>query len=108
MVPGLRQLQRRLAHLRSEEARSAQPGQSSQGCPAPVFALCQAAQATQGASPTSGQLQCTGSGPTPGAPGSFKPFTTPPEAPRRGRTRPARHVVLRDLPAGLSGLTPGG
>ena len=55
---------------------ASQPGQPSQGCPAPVFAFCQAAQSTQGASSTSGQLQCTGSGPTPGAPGSFKPFTT--------------------------------
>jgi parvulin-like peptidyl-prolyl cis-trans isomerase-like protein/SurA-like protein len=37
----------------------------SQGCPAPVFSTCQEA---------GGQLQCVGSGPAPGAPGSFKPF----------------------------------
>jgi parvulin-like peptidyl-prolyl isomerase len=49
-----------------------QPGQPSQGCPAPVFSNCQEGSAATGGQP--GQLQCTGSGPTPGAPGSFKPF----------------------------------
>jgi parvulin-like peptidyl-prolyl isomerase len=45
-----------------------QPGQSgNQGCPAPVFSTCQE---------SNGQLQCTGTGPSPGAPGSFKPFIT--------------------------------
>jgi parvulin-like peptidyl-prolyl isomerase len=50
-----------------------QPGaQGGTGCPAPVFASCQEGSAATGGQP--GQLQCTGSGPTPGAPGSFKPF----------------------------------
>jgi parvulin-like peptidyl-prolyl isomerase len=52
----------------------AQTGGQSQGCPAPVFATCQESSAAQGG--TSGQLQCTGSGPTPGEPGSFTPFVT--------------------------------
>jgi parvulin-like peptidyl-prolyl isomerase len=51
-----------------------QPGQTSQGCPAPVFASCQESQTSPGAQSSAGQLQCTGSGPSPGAPGSFKPF----------------------------------
>jgi PPIC-type PPIASE domain/SurA-like N-terminal domain len=50
-----------------------QPGQPSQGCPAPVFASCQEGSAQTGGQ--AGQLQCTGSGPTPGEPGSFKPFS---------------------------------
>ncbi len=49
-----------------------QPGGGGTGCPAPVFASCQEGSAATGGQP--GQLQCTGSGPTPGAPGSFKPF----------------------------------
>lgn len=49
-----------------------QTGQPSQGCPAPVFATCQEGSTTTGGQP--GQLQCTGAGPSPGAPGSFKPF----------------------------------
>ena len=49
-----------------------QPGGQGTGCPAPVFASCQEGSAATGGQP--GQLQCTGSGPTPGAPGSFKPF----------------------------------
>jgi hypothetical protein len=52
-----------------------QPGQPSGGCPAPVFAFCQEATTSTGAS-TGGQLQCTGAGPAPGAPGSFKPFVS--------------------------------
>jgi hypothetical protein len=52
-----------------------QPGQPSGGCPAPVFAFCQEATTATGGS-TGGQLQCTGTGPAPGAPGSFKPFVT--------------------------------
>jgi hypothetical protein len=47
-------------------------GQGGTGCPAPVFANCQEGSTATGGQP--GQLQCTGSGPTPGAPGSFKPF----------------------------------
>jgi hypothetical protein len=49
-----------------------QPGGGGTGCPAPVFASCQEGSAATGGQP--GQLQCTGSGPTPGEPGSFKPF----------------------------------
>jgi len=48
------------------------PGGGGTGCPAPVFASCQEGSAATGGQ--AGQLQCTGSGPTPGAPGSFKPF----------------------------------
>jgi parvulin-like peptidyl-prolyl cis-trans isomerase-like protein len=51
---------------------AAQPGGQGTGCPAPVFASCQEGSTATGGQP--GQLQCTGSGPTPGAPGSFKPF----------------------------------
>ena len=47
-------------------------GQGGTGCPAPVFASCQEGSAATGGQP--GQLQCTGSGPTPGEPGSFKPL----------------------------------
>jgi parvulin-like peptidyl-prolyl isomerase len=53
-----------------------QQGQTSQGCPAPVFASCQEGQTSPGAQSSGGQLQCTGSGPSPGAPGSFKPFVS--------------------------------
>jgi hypothetical protein len=49
-----------------------QPGGGGTGCPAPVFASCQEGSTATGGQP--GQLQCTGSGPTPGEPGSFKPF----------------------------------
>jgi hypothetical protein len=86
-----------------------QPGQSGQGCPAPVFALCQEAQATQGASAPTGKLQCTGSGPTPGEPGSFKPFSTATTGSPQG-PHPAGAATSSPsaLPAGLSGLAPGG
>ena len=49
-----------------------QPGGQGTGCPAPVFATCQEGSPATGGQ--AGQLQCTGSGPTPGEPGSFKPF----------------------------------
>jgi foldase protein PrsA len=84
-----------------------QTGQSSQGCPAPVFATCQEAQATTGASSASGQLQCTGSGPTPGAPGSFEPFVPVAGGTPQG-PHPAGAGTAQAVPAGLSGLTPGG
>jgi parvulin-like peptidyl-prolyl isomerase len=88
---------------------ASQPGQSSQGCPAPVFAFCQEAQAAQGASSTSGQLTCTGTGPTPGAPGSFKPFSTSTGgAPQGPHPAGAATSSSGTLPGGLSGLTPGG
>ncbi|MGA9371652.1 MAG: peptidyl-prolyl cis-trans isomerase [Solirubrobacterales bacterium] len=84
-----------------------QPGQSSQGCPAPVFAFCQEAQATQGAPSTSGQLQCTGTGPAPNAPGTFKPFVPSQGATPQG-PHPAGAATAAAVPSGLSGLTPGG
>jgi hypothetical protein len=86
-----------------------QPGQSSQGCPAPVFAFCQESQAAQGASSSSGQLQCTGSGPTPAAPGSIKPFVAASGSSPQG-PHPAGEGTSpsQSLPSGLSGLTPGG
>jgi parvulin-like peptidyl-prolyl isomerase len=84
----------------------AQPGQSGQGCPAPVFAFCQEGSATQGATGGGNQLQCTGTGPTPGAPGSFKPFVvttgSSPQAPH-----PAGEGTAQAAPTGIQGLTPG-
>jgi foldase protein PrsA len=85
-----------------------QPGQSGQGCPAPVFAFCQEAQATQGAPSASGQLQCTGTGPTPGAPGSFKPFSVATGSVPQGPHPAGEGTASQGVPAGLSGLTPGG
>jgi hypothetical protein len=84
-----------------------QTGQSSEGCPAPVFAFCQEAQATQGAPSTSGQLQCSGSGPTPGAPGSFEPFVPVAGGTPQG-PHPAGAGTAQAVPSGLSGLTGGG
>jgi hypothetical protein len=49
-----------------------QPGGTGTGCPAPVFASCQEGSPATGGQ--AGQLQCTGTGPAPGEPGSFKPF----------------------------------
>jgi PPIC-type PPIASE domain len=85
-----------------------QPGQSSQGCPAPVFAFCQEAQATQGAASASGQLQCSGSGPTPGAPGSFEPFVPVAGGTPQGPHPAGAGTASQAVPAGLSGLTGGG
>ncbi|MFL5906233.1 MAG: peptidyl-prolyl cis-trans isomerase, partial [Solirubrobacterales bacterium] len=67
-----------------------QPGQSSQGCPAPVFSTCQEA---------SGQLQCVGAGPAPAAPGSVKPFLTASGGAPQGPHPPG---------AGTSPTSPGG
>jgi hypothetical protein len=84
-------------------------GGPSQGCPAPVFASCQESSAssqTPGSQP--GQLQCTGSGPTPAAPGSIKPFLpvvgSAPQAPHPAGSGAAA------APGGISlpGLTGGG
>jgi foldase protein PrsA len=85
-----------------------QPGQPS-GCPAPVFAFCQEAQSAQGAASSSGKLQCTGTGPTPAAPGSIKPFVSSTTGSPQG-PHPAGEGTSSTggLPAGLSGLTPGG
>jgi hypothetical protein len=87
-----------------------QPGGSGgTGCPAPVFANCQEGSTATGGQP--GQLQCTGTGPTPGAPGSFKPFV-----PVAGGTPQAPHPAGSGTSAAgagggnisIPGLTPGG
>ncbi len=85
-----------------------QTGQSSQGCPAPVFAFCQEGSATQGASSSSGQLQCTGTGPTPGAPGSFKPFAQATTGSPQGPHPAGEASAAQSVPSGIQGLTPGG
>ncbi|HKH22025.1 MAG TPA: peptidyl-prolyl cis-trans isomerase [Solirubrobacterales bacterium] len=78
-----------------------QPGQPAQGCPAPVFASCQEGSTATGGQP--GQLQCTGSGPAPVAPGTFKPFVpTTGGAPQT--PHPAGESTTPTLPAGLGGL----
>jgi hypothetical protein len=76
-----------------------QTGQSSQGCPAPVFSTCQE---------SSGRLQCTGSGPTPGAPGSFKPFITSSAGAPQG-PHPPGAATAPSSPGGISfpGVSPG-
>jgi hypothetical protein len=84
-----------------------QPG-GSQGCPAPVFAFCQEAQSATGAASTTGQLQCTGTGPTPGAPGSFKPFATSTAGSPQGPHPAGAGTATPATPSGLSGLTQGG
>jgi parvulin-like peptidyl-prolyl isomerase len=84
-----------------------QPGQSSQGCPAPVFATCQEGQSAQGA-PSTGGLQCTGSGPAPAAPGSIKPFTASAGGQPQGPHPAGAEAAAQGLPAGIQGLTPGG
>jgi foldase protein PrsA len=83
-----------------------QTGGQAQTCPAPVFANCQeTASATGGSS----SLQCSGTGPTPAAPGSVKPFipaigASPqmPHPPGAGSTSPNNITI-----PGLSGA-PGG
>jgi hypothetical protein len=86
-----------------------QTGQSSQGCPAPVFSFCQEGQATQGATSSAGQLQCTGTGPTPAAPGTSKPFAITTGGSPQGPHPPgAGSSTSAAVPSGLQGLTPGG
>jgi parvulin-like peptidyl-prolyl cis-trans isomerase-like protein len=90
-----------------DPSKLAQSPTGGQGCPAPVFASCQeSTSATQGAQP--GQLQCTGSGPTPGAPGSFKPFLPVVGAAPQGPHPPGSGASA--TPGGISipGLTGGG
>ncbi len=84
-----------------------QTGQSSEGCPAPVFASCQEAQAAQGAPSTSGQLQCTGTGPAPAAPGSIKPFVATAGGSPQGPHPAGAATAAPAAPSGLSGLTGG-
>jgi PPIC-type PPIASE domain len=80
-----------------------QPGGTGTGCPAPVFASCQEGSAATGGQP--GQLQCTGSGPTPAAPGSFKPFLPTvggaPQGPHPAGAGAASNGIS------IPGLTPG-
>ncbi|MGE5858489.1 MAG: peptidyl-prolyl cis-trans isomerase [Solirubrobacterales bacterium] len=84
-------------------------GGASQGCPAPVFASCQESSASQGAPSQSGTLQCTGSGPTPGAPGSVKPFLpVTGSAPQGPHPAGSGTSSASGIPPGLSGLSPGG
>jgi PPIC-type PPIASE domain len=85
-----------------------QPGGQGTGCPAPVFASCQEGSAATGGQP--GQLQCTGSGPTPGAPGSFKPFVPVVGGAPQG-PHPAGEGAASSAPGGgisIPGLTGGG
>ena len=79
-----------------------QTGQPSQGCPAPVFASCQEGSAATGGQP--GQLQCTGSGPAPGAPGSVKPFTPASGGVPQGPHPPGEATAAPTLPSGIPGL----
>jgi hypothetical protein len=74
------------------------PGSQGGGCPAPVFASCQEGSAATGGQP--GQLQCTGAGPTPGAPGSFKPFV-----PVVGGAPQGPHPAGEATSAGTSGVS---
>ncbi len=85
-----------------------QPGQpSGGGCPAPVFAFCQEATTPTGGS-TGGKLQCTGTGPAPGAPGSFKPFVSVGGGTPQG-PHPAGAATAPATPnlQGLTGAAPG-
>jgi hypothetical protein len=84
-----------------------QPGQPSGGCPAPVFAFCQTAQATQGAPSTGGQLQCSGTGPTPAAPGSVKPFVPGGGTPQGPHPAGAATAPATPNLQGLTGAAPG-
>jgi hypothetical protein len=81
-----------------------QTGQPSQGCPAPVFASCQEGSAATGGQ--AGQLQCTGTGPSPNAPGTFDPFSTAAGGSPQG-PHPAGESATPSVPTGIGGL-PGG
>ena len=86
---------------------ASQPGGQGTGCPAPVFASCQEGSPATGGQ--AGQLQCTGSGPTPGAPGSFKPFVPVVGGAPQG-PHPAGEAPAAAGPGGISipGLTGAG
>ena len=83
-----------------------QPGGTGTGCPAPVFASCQEGSAATGGQP--GQLQCTGSGPTPGEPGSFKPFAPAVGGSPQGPHPPGEATTAGGGNISIPGLTPGG
>jgi hypothetical protein len=83
-----------------------QPGGQGTGCPAPVFASCQEGSPATGGQ--AGQLQCTGSGPTPGAPGSFKPFAPVTGGAPQGPHPPGESTSAGGAPTQIPGLVPGG
>jgi hypothetical protein len=88
----------------SKLAPSSQTGQPSSGCPAPVFSTCQEGSAATGGQ--AGQLQCTGAGPSPAAPGTIRPFVGSTGAAPQG-PHPAGEATAAPtsgLPAGLQGL----
>jgi parvulin-like peptidyl-prolyl isomerase len=80
---------------------TSQTGQPSQGCPAPVFSSCQEGSAATGGQ--AGQLQCSGAGPTPSEPGTFKPFVPITGASPQG-PHPAGESTTPSLPSGITGL----
>jgi peptidyl-prolyl cis-trans isomerase C len=88
----------------SKLAPSSQSGQTGSGCPAPVFSNCQEGSPATGGQ--AGQLQCTGAGPSPAAPGTIRPFVSAtggaPQAPHpAGEAKPQTPT---GLPPGLGGL----
>jgi parvulin-like peptidyl-prolyl isomerase len=83
-----------------------QPGQTSQGCPAPVFASCQESTPAQGGQ--AGQLQCTGSGSggPPSTVGSYKPLAPWTPGPPQGPHPPGEGTTGAP-PISFPGLTGG-
>jgi parvulin-like peptidyl-prolyl isomerase len=79
-----------------------QTGQPSQGCPAPVFAICEEGSAATGGQP--GQLQCSGSGPTPGEPGSFRAFLPLTGGAPQGPHPPGEGTGAPTVPGGFQQL----
>jgi PPIC-type PPIASE domain/SurA N-terminal domain len=71
-------------------------GEQTQGCPAPVFASCEEGSPATGGQP--GQLQCTGAGPSPGAPGSFQLFVPTAGGPPQGPHPPGEAAASPGLP----------
>ena len=81
-----------------------QAGGVGTGCPAPVFATCQEGSAATGGQ--AGQLQCSGTGPTPGAPGSFKPFVPVTGGAPQGPHPPGEGTTPGAGNISIPGLTP--
>lgn len=77
-------------------------GQPTQGCPAPVFANCLEGSPATGGQP--GQLQCSGTGPAPGAPGSSEPFVPSAGGAPQGPHPPGEAAASPTLPGGIGGL----
>jgi parvulin-like peptidyl-prolyl isomerase len=86
----------------SKLAPSSQTGQPSEGCPAPVFSSCQESSAATGGQ--AGQLQCTGAGPSPAAPGTIRPFVGTTGGSPQGPHPAGEATATPSLPPGLSGL----